>query len=43
MKEKTADLLIRIAVIIVDWANTILKEKRKDKGNDGKGTNKKER
>jgi hypothetical protein len=43
MKEKTADLLIRIVVIIVDWANTILKEKRKDKGNDGKGINKKKR
>ena len=43
LKEKTAELVIRIVLVIIDWANTILKDKRKDKGNDGKGTTKKRR
>jgi len=41
MKEKTAELVIKIVLVIVDWANAILKDKRKEKDNDGKGTAKK--
>ena len=38
MKEKTAELVIKIVLVIVDWANAILKDKRKEKNNDRKGT-----
>jgi hypothetical protein len=41
MKEKTAELVIKIVLVIVDWANAILKDKRKEKTNDSKGTAKK--
>ena len=41
MKEKTAELVIKIVLVVVDWANAILKDKRKEKNNDSKGTAKK--
>ena len=31
MKEKTAELVIKIVLVVVDWANAILKDKRKEK------------
>jgi len=41
MKEKTAELVIKIVLVIVDWANAILKDRRKEKDNDSEGTTKK--
>jgi hypothetical protein len=33
-------MIIRIGIELVEWISIILKEKRKDKGNDGKGNSK---
>jgi hypothetical protein len=38
MTQRTIDLLVRIAIEIVDWINVILKKKRGS--NDSKGTSK---
>ncbi len=42
MTKRTVDLIIRIAIEVVDWLNLILKEKRKggNKDNDGKRNSK---
>jgi hypothetical protein len=38
MTQRTLDLLVRIAIEIVDWINVILKDKRRKKNYDSKGT-----
>jgi hypothetical protein len=44
MTKRTVELIIRIAIEVVDWLNIILKEKRREtKPNDRKGNSKKER
>ena len=45
MTKRTVDLIIRVAIEVVDWLNLILKEKRKggNKDNDSKRNSKKER
>jgi hypothetical protein len=37
MTQRTIDLLVRIAIEIVDWINILLKEKRRPHTNDSKG------
>ena len=41
MTRRTVDLIVKIAIEIVDWLNIILKEKRRSENNDSKS--KKER
>ena len=41
MTKRTVDLIIRVAIEVVDWLNIILKEKKETKNNDSKS--KKER
>ena len=45
MTKRTVDLIIRVAMEIVNWLTIILKEKRNggDKNNDSKGNSKEER
>jgi len=43
MTKRTVDLIIRIAIEIVDWLNIILKEDRRTENNDSKGNSKKKR
>ena len=40
MTQRTIDLLVRIAIEIVDWINILLKEKRRPDKNDRNGTSK---
>ena len=41
MTQRTIDLLVKIAIEIVDWINILLKEKRRPDNNDRNGTSKK--
>jgi hypothetical protein len=43
MTKRTVDLIIRIAIEVVDWLNIILKENRRSENNDSKGNSKKKR
>ena len=43
MTRRTVDLIIRIGIKIVEWLSIILKEKRGNKTNDGKGNSKEKR
>ncbi|WP_319408762.1 hypothetical protein [uncultured Desulfosarcina sp.] len=40
MTQRTIDLLVRIAIEIVDWINILLKEKRRPDNHDRNGTSK---
>ena len=41
MTQRTIDLLVKIAIEIVDWINILLKEKRRHDNNDRNRTSKK--
>ena len=41
MTQRTIDLLVRIAIEIVDWINIFLKDKGRNEKHDGNGTSKK--
>jgi hypothetical protein len=41
MTKRSLDLIIKIAIEIVEWISITLKEKRRTENNDGKGNSKK--